>query len=495
MPLSDGDTFAGYTVQRLIGSGLSGEIYLALNGGQRRLDALRLLPAWADDTVYELRFARVAHDAAKLSHARIVDVHEHGDDAGRLWLATDYVDGSDASALLNGDYPAGMPINLVLDIASAVAEGLDFTHDHGLVHLCVKPANILLGAHHSSHRRRILLSDLGIPRRAGDISGIAGSGKSVGALRYFAPEQLSDGPVGGRADQYALAATVYSLLTNAPLFTGDQAAVVDKHLNTAPPRLSDTHPSLSHLDDIMARALAKDPGERYERCLDFSDALTAAHTSHQTQFDDTIAVPPKTKGRWTTRKSTIAVLASIGIIATLSTVVAGVVAAFLGRNQPVAANPAPSSELAAPTSTVPEIPIAPLAIRPVVEAFVPNPDQCVEPPPPVPPTETLITCDLDKTGIFTLEPTVLELQLTSVEGVMMPNMTSGVQIVMDEASQAAFAEYTRAHIGQRIAFVRDQMVVYFPTITTPLDSQALQLAGELTREQADRMVSMLQEGS
>lgn len=452
MPLSDGDTFAGYTVHRLIGSGEMGEVYLAQHSRLPRLDALRILhePLSSDDS-YRARFTEAADVAATLFNPHIVAVHDRGEEGGRLWLAADYIDGADAGTLLRTDYPVGMPINLVLEIVSAVAEALDFAHDKNLAHGNVKPSNILLGAHHSSRKRRILLTDFGIPRNAE-----------------------------GESDQHALAATTYTLLTN-------------RSLANTQPRLADTHPALAQLEDVLTKALSPDDG--YARCLDFSDALTAAHTGTAPPAD--ILGAPIDAGRptrrWTKRKITIAALASIGIIATLSTVVAGVVAGFFSITQP--ATPAtPTNNALTTTTTTPAIPIAPLMVRPVIEAYYPQPDQCTAPPPPVPPTDELFACDMDGAIVFKLSPMVLELQLTNVKAATMPNKSAAVQIELSEESQSAFARFTNQNIGMKVAFVRDGVVVSTPDITAAIDSPALQLAGELTAEQADRMVTMLRDG-
>lgn len=462
MPLSDGDTFAGYRVQRLLGAGDTGEVYLAQHSRLPRLDALKILPAsLSTDDNFRVRFERDAEAAETLFHPHIVAVHDHGEDDGRLWIAMDYIDGTDAKTLLSSDYPVGMPINLVLEIVSAVAEALDFAHDKDVVHGGVKPSNILLGAHHSSRKRRIWLADFGIPHQVDD-----------GRARD------------GRSDQHALAATTYALLTNGPLYDGPKA----------PPPLAVDHPALAQLDEILAKAMAASPDDRYDRCLDFSDALMAAHTGAPPP-PDIIGAPidlGKRSRRWTKKKITIAVLASIGIVATLSTVAAGVVAGFFSFTQP-APSPTTNAEPTT-TTTVPAIPIAPLMVRPVIEAYYPQPDQCVAPPAPVPPTDELFACDIDGAIVFKLSPMVLELQLTNVGTAIMPNMSAAVQIELSEESQVAFAQFTGQNIGMKVAFVRDGVVVSTPDITAAIDSRALQLAGELTTEQADVMVTMLRDG-
>lgn len=453
MPLSDGESFASYTVHRLIDSGEMGDVYLAKHPDRAGLEVLRVLPeSVSGDADYRARFGHDAAIAVTLEHPNIVAVRAHGEVDGRLWLASDFVDAPDAEALLSGDYPTGIPVNLVLDIVAGAAAALDDAHDHDVRHGHISSTEILLHDPGSSRKRRTLVANLGFPARG----------------------EPTD-------DLYALAATTYHLLTGERMPKGGTV-----------PKLAATHHTLAPLDDVMEVAFAGG----YTRVGDFADALTKAHIEQgipPENVDPTKDVGKAPK-RWTKRKTTIAVLASIGIIATLSTVLAGLAAVFFSFGQPAAVGPASTATSASPTSTVPEIVIAPLMVRPVVVGYVPTPDQCLAPPPPVPPTEVFITCDLAKTGIFTLDPTVLELQLTSVKRATMPNLSAAVQIELSEESQAAFAEFTALNTGMQVAFVRDGVIIYAPTISEAIDSPALQLAGELTAEQADQMVAMLRDG-
>jgi hypothetical protein len=113
--------------------------------------------------------------------------------------------------------------------------------------------------------QRILLSDFGIARNIGEISGLTATNMTVGTVAYCAPEQLTGEELDGHADEYALAATAYHLLTGSQLFPhSNPAVVISHHLNSPPPALADTHPDLAALDPVLATALAKDPGERFE---------------------------------------------------------------------------------------------------------------------------------------------------------------------------------------------------------------------------------------
>ena len=186
----------------------------------------------------------------------------------------DYVDGTDAGRLIGESFPGGMAEHDVAEIVTAVADGLDFAHEHRLLHRDVKPENILVTAS-DGRRRRVLLTDFGIARRIDDVTNLTDDNVAVGTVSYMAPEQLRGQALDGRADQYALAATTFHLLTGVPPFhDANRAVVISHHLGTSPPRISERRPDLAHLDGVLAKALAKDPKQRYPSCLDFAQALT-----------------------------------------------------------------------------------------------------------------------------------------------------------------------------------------------------------------------------
>jgi serine/threonine-protein kinase len=122
--------------------------------------------------------------------------------------------------------------------------------------------------------QRILLADFGIARDVNEISGITTTNMTVGTVAYCAPEQLLGEEVDGRADQYALAATAYHLLTGEPMFAhSNPAVVISRHLNSPPPALADTHPGLADFDPVLATGLAKNPNDRFASCSDFARAF------------------------------------------------------------------------------------------------------------------------------------------------------------------------------------------------------------------------------
>ncbi len=283
MPLASGAIFAGYTVLRLVGSGGMGEVYLVQHPRLPRLDALKVLRAdVSNDREFRERFHREADLAATLWHPNIVQVHDRGEFDGQLWIAMDYVDGTDAASLLRDRYPVGMPADQVATIIAAIASALDYAHKQGLLHRDVKPANILLTSPEDGERR-ILLADFGIARRHDEISGLTATNMMLGTVAYCAPEQLMGGDIDGRADQYALAATAFHLLTGAPPYQhSNPAVVIGQHLNAQPPALAERRPGLAPLDPVLVKALAKDPEDRFTCCVDFAQALGQSITNSTT---------------------------------------------------------------------------------------------------------------------------------------------------------------------------------------------------------------------
>ncbi len=290
MSLAEGSAFAGYTVIRMLGSGGMGEVYLVQHPRMPRREALKILPAGVSaDPEFRARFSREADLAANLWHPHIVGVHDRGEFEGQLWIAMDFVDGVDGARLVADRYPAGMPQREVSEIVTAIAEALDYAHENQLLHRDVKPANILL-TDPASGRRRILLADFGIARQSDEVSGLTATNMTVGSVLYAAPEQLTGDPIDGRADQYALAATAYHLLTGHPPFShSNPAVVIGRHLSALAPKLSDHRDDLAALDTVMAAALSKDPDGRFDNCRDFALAMAQRSDAGPRPMDETQA--------------------------------------------------------------------------------------------------------------------------------------------------------------------------------------------------------------
>lgn len=185
------------------------------------------------------------------------------------------------------------------------------------------------------------------------------------------------------------------------------------------------------------------------------------------------------------RRILIAVTAALAAAAIVVPVLGVLMAPSMMRNQAV--TPVTT------TTTKPALTIKPVALRPVLGAFVTTPEECV-PPPPTPPDQPLKTCDITKTAVYDLAPEALRLQLTDVDSFLNP-LTSKqlVQVTMTTESTADFARYTTDHVGQQVAFVRAGTVVWAPKITEPIDGQVLQLSGDVTAEQAKEIARMLRD--
>ncbi|MBB2992890.1 serine/threonine-protein kinase [Mycolicibacterium iranicum] len=357
MPLAAGETFAGYTIVHLLGSGGMGEVYLAQHPRLPRRDALKVLPAAVSaDSEYRQRFNREADIAATLWHPHIVGVHDRGEFDGQIWISMDYVEGTDAARLLAEQHGGGMPAPQVAEIVGAVAEALDYAHERHLLHRDVKPANILL-AGPGSPDQRILLADFGIARWDDDISGLTATNMTVGTVSYAAPEQLMARDLDGRADQYALAATAFHLLTGSPPFShANPAVVISQHLSATPPAIADHRPDLSGADEVFAKALAKDPNDRYERCADFARALghrisgAAGADSGVTRLS---AVPAESSEPRARRlRPAVLVPTVLAVLLVVAVAVAAVEFLRADRTQesPAARPPAPSAATSATTA-------------------------------------------------------------------------------------------------------------------------------------------------
>lgn len=288
MSLRIGETFAGYRVLRLLGVGGMGEVYLVEHPRLPRQEALKVLrPDISSDPSFRDRFIREADLAAGLRHPHIVGIHDRGDHEGRLWIAMDYIDGTDLSQLLQRRYPKGMPVHLVLPVVNGLAGALDYAHKKGLLHRDVKPANIMV-ADLDTDDPSVFLADFGIARPLDDANGITTTNMTVGTVAYAAPEQLMGDATDGRADQYALAATTYNLLTGSQLYpNSNPAVVISRHLNAPVPAVADIRAELDSLDRPMATALAKNPDDRFPNCVAFAQQLTESVAALSKRFHET----------------------------------------------------------------------------------------------------------------------------------------------------------------------------------------------------------------
>ncbi|MEV0363408.1 serine/threonine-protein kinase [Nocardia fusca] len=269
-----GQRLGRYRLERLLGQGGMGQVWLAHAepGGGRpggRV-ALKLLPVeLAADQTYRSRFEREAELAARLHDSHIVPIHAHGALDGRLFIEMEYVEGDDLGRVLRTNGP--LTPQRAVDIVAQTAAALDAAHRAGLVHRDVKPSNIVV-------RRDgfVYLIDFGIAHGAGSTA-LTASGLAVGTWAYMAPERFT-GSTDARADIYSLGCVLYECLAGTrPFGDTDPARQMHDHLTTTPPSVRALVPGISvELDRVIARALAKNPDDRYRTAGEFARAARGA---------------------------------------------------------------------------------------------------------------------------------------------------------------------------------------------------------------------------
>ncbi|WP_330184026.1 serine/threonine protein kinase [Nocardia sp. NBC_01503] len=292
--LRPGEVIAGYVIARRIGAGGSGVVYAARHPRLPRLTALKILKrddVTRADEVWK-RFEREADITAHFDHPNIVQVYDRGIEDERRWISMQYIEGTDAAEL------HGISPDRALRIAEEIGGALDYAHGKGVLHRDVKPSNILIAAPDSGRPERALLTDFGIARLRDETTNLTHPGNISATFAFASPEQVSGKPVGPGSDQYSLACTLFVLLTDQRPFTADNLlGWVHAHTQGKPLRVSAVRPDLpAALDAVFARALAKDPDDRYPGCTEFAEAATAAYYS-----DPALAVtaPARITGRGT----------------------------------------------------------------------------------------------------------------------------------------------------------------------------------------------------
>ncbi|HCO02110.1 MAG TPA: hypothetical protein DIT48_01860, partial [Actinobacteria bacterium] len=272
-----GTRLRGYRIEQILGRGGMGVVYLAEDVTLKRKVALKVLSNdLAADPAFRERFVRESQLAASLEHPNVLPIYEAGDQDGELFIAMRFVGGSDLRKLLDerGPLEPAQAVRIVRDVAGA----LDDAHAEGLVHRDVKPANILVasgrGANTTGH---VYLSDFGLTKRLESTSGLTRTGQFMGTIDYIAPEQIKGEAVDGRADQYSLGCVLFECLTGRTPFERDpEVAVIYAHLSDPPPSAHALKAGLpAALDPVIARAMAKDPVERFDSCGAFAAAAGA----------------------------------------------------------------------------------------------------------------------------------------------------------------------------------------------------------------------------
>jgi hypothetical protein len=271
--VSTGSRIAGYQIERLAGHGGMGVVYQATQLALGRRVALKLIsPVLTDDPRFRERFKRESRLAASIDHPNVIPVYEAGEIDGFLFLSMRWVEGTDLATLIRRG--GGLEPRRATRIVAQVAAALDAAHEHGLVHRDVKPANVLI----TGRDEHAYLTDFGLVKRIAGSGDLTRSGELVGTLDYVAPEQITGKGSDARSDIYSLGCLLFHSLTGrVPFATSNEIAKIYAHLNETPPPVSESVPELSGgLDGVVARALAKDPAERYASAGELGRAAVEA---------------------------------------------------------------------------------------------------------------------------------------------------------------------------------------------------------------------------
>ena len=367
-----GSEIAGFRVERVIGSGGMGTVYLVQNPTMPRRDALKVLSAeFSGGTEARARFLRPDDVESRLEHPNIVSIYRRGlTEDGQLWIAMQFVEGINADAALQA---GTMTPERAVYIVSEAAKALDYAHRQHVIHRDVKPSNLLL--FRQGAIERVLLSDFGIARALDD-SAQGDTASLVATVAYAAPEVLSGMPFDHRADVYSLGCTLFRLLTGKPPFfaAGGAADVAKAHLEQPPPPVTAHLPGLPPaLDPVIARALAKDPSRRFQSAGEFAAAAAAAIRDHirdsATSADPTLrsgtlparlsplggyapAGPPRQR-RWNRRV--------IALVSAMVVLLAGGITAIVIAAKPQEHLPAAAQGSALPVPTMRPVPVSALA--------------------------------------------------------------------------------------------------------------------------------------
>ena len=267
-----------YEVGEILGFGGMSEVHLAHDNRLHRDVAIKVLRAdLARDPSFYLRFRREAQNAAALNHPAIVAVYDTGEAetaSGPLpYIVMEYVDGVTLRDIVHTDGP--MPSQRAIEVIADACQALNFSHQHGIIHRDVKPANIMI-----SKNNAVKVMDFGIARAIADgSSSVTQTAAVIGTAQYLSPEQARGEPVDARSDVYSLGCVLYEILTGDPPFVGDSpVAVAYQHVREDPVPPSQRHPGIAaDLDAVVLKALAKNPDNRYQTAAEMRNDLVRVH--------------------------------------------------------------------------------------------------------------------------------------------------------------------------------------------------------------------------
>ena len=267
-----------YVIERELGRGGMATVYLARDVKHHRRVALKVLDAELGASLGTDRFLAEIRVTANMQHPNVLPLFDSGESEGQLFYVMPFVEGETLRAML--DREGQLPVDQALRIAGAIASALDYAHRHGVIHRDIKPENVLLSDGVP------IVADFGIAKAVsnsrkdgGDtLPGMTQTGLALGTPSYMSPEQAMGESIDGRSDVYALGCMLYEMLSGALPFTGSSAqSVIAKHITMAVPSVRDARTSVPvNVDLAIARAMAKEPTERFTNPAQFAAALTSA---------------------------------------------------------------------------------------------------------------------------------------------------------------------------------------------------------------------------
>ncbi len=266
-----GSVFAGCRVEEVIGRGDMGVVYGAEELALQRRVALKLiLPEYSGDERFRERFRRESRIAAAIDHQNVIPIFDAGDEDGVLYIMMRFVEGTDMRALIAAE--GRLEPLRAARIVRQVGAALDAAHARAMLHRDVKPSNVLLARHDHAY-----LTDFGLAKPTGSAGGLTRQGTVVARAEYVAPEQILNQRVDARADIYALGCLLFEALTGESPFAGGKDAGPLAHLDAPPQSPLDLRPDLPRgFGDVVLRAMAKDPSERYPSAGDLGQAALVA---------------------------------------------------------------------------------------------------------------------------------------------------------------------------------------------------------------------------